>query len=71
VSFTLDGIKIETLTASMARLACDSAEIELGVVQIGEFVACVSCTDERGGVVLEFCQVTEVLPTQIVPTVHI
>lgn len=71
MSFTLDGHTIDTLPASMVRLACDNAEIELGVAQVGEFVVCGACTGERGNVVLEFCQVTEVMPTEIVPTVHI
>lgn len=71
MSFTLDGVTIETLPATMVRLVCDSAEIELGEVKVGAFVACTSCTDERGAVVLEFCQVTETMPTEIVPTVHI
>jgi hypothetical protein len=71
VSFTLDGIEIATEPATMVALACGSTAIIDGhSVQPGEFVYCEDHTDDDA----EFAtghQVTSVLRTQIVPTVHI
>lgn len=71
MSFTLDGHTIETIPGTMVRLACDGAEMEIGVIEVGTYVACTSCTNERGGVVMTFCRVTETLDIPIVPTTHI
>lgn len=69
MSFTLDGVEIETTPATMVSLACGGHAILLGRVDEGEFVNCEDCgpvTDEQA----TLCQVVGVFRTEIVPTVH-
>lgn len=75
MSFTLDGIEIATQPVSMVRLACDSAEIMSGhSVGEGDYVHCTECTRAAFGNGFETaltCMVTDVLRTEMVPTVHV
>ncbi|HET9144040.1 MAG TPA: hypothetical protein VFO68_32085 [Actinophytocola sp.] len=67
MSFTLDGIEIETIPATMVELACGGHEIIAARVDTGEFVECSDCgpvSDEQA----TLCQVVGVFRTAIVPT---
>jgi hypothetical protein len=76
MSFTLDGIEIETVPATMVSLACGSAQVMSGH-SVGErdFVACDDCNRDYAehyvSDVTTMCQVVRVFRTEIVPTGHI